>query len=183
VSGEGLPANSPAAVARALDTTVYCDARKAAILRCQNDPELHAMLSTDPVASRVHLVPLGTVSSDRLKDYVARYKGTFSHAIAFRPTGWTFTPAAGSDTLPAIASVIKKTQAKTYTHADLRPMRNSTAALQLYGVPYSEHSSFFELSCFALSLDWVRIIATVNGALWVVICCRHTYLFLLVRSG
>ena len=44
----------------------------------------------------------------------------------------------------------------------LRPMRNSTPTHQLFGVPYSEHSSFFELTCFALSLDWGRIIATVN---------------------
>ena len=29
-------------------------------------------------------------------------------------------------------------------------------------MPYSEHSSFFELTCFALSLDWGRMIATVN---------------------
>ena len=32
----------------------------------------------------------------------------------------------------------------------------------LYGVPYSEHSSFFELTAFALSCDWVKMIATVN---------------------
>lgn len=32
------------------------------------------------------------------------------------------------------------------------------------GVPYSEHSSFFELTCFALSLPGpdLRMIATVN---------------------
>ena len=32
------------------------------------------------------------------------------------------------------------------------------------GVPYSEHSSFFELSCFALSMPGpdLRMIATVN---------------------
>ena len=41
-------------------------------------------------------------------------------------------------------------------------MKNSTQALQVYGVPYSEHSSFFELTCFALSLDWGKMIATVN---------------------
>lgn len=41
-------------------------------------------------------------------------------------------------------------------------MKNSHAGLLLYGVPYSEHSSFFELTCFALSLDWGRMIATVN---------------------
>ena len=41
-------------------------------------------------------------------------------------------------------------------------MKNSNGALLLYGVPYSEHSSFVELTCFALSLDWGRMIATVN---------------------
>ena len=41
-------------------------------------------------------------------------------------------------------------------------MKASTSALFLYGVPYSEHSSFFELTCFALSFDWGRMIATVN---------------------
>jgi DNA cross-link repair 1A protein len=32
----------------------------------------------------------------------------------------------------------------------------------MYGVPYSEHSSFFELTCFAMSCDWAKMIATVN---------------------
>lgn len=41
-------------------------------------------------------------------------------------------------------------------------MRNSTFTHELYGVPYSEHSSFYELTCFTLSVDWGRIIATVN---------------------
>jgi DNA cross-link repair 1A protein len=41
-------------------------------------------------------------------------------------------------------------------------MRNSTDQFKLYGVPYSEHSSFFELTCFALSIDAVKFIATVN---------------------
>lgn len=41
-------------------------------------------------------------------------------------------------------------------------MKNSTANCMCFGVPYSEHSSFFELSCFALSLNWAKMIATVN---------------------
>lgn len=41
-------------------------------------------------------------------------------------------------------------------------MRGATQKLTLYGVPYSEHSSFFELTSFALSIEWVKMIATVN---------------------
>jgi len=77
------------AIAQALQTKVYCDARKSAILRCQADAELDALLTSNPLQAQVHLVPLGVVSSDKLKPYVERYKGHFTRAVAFRPTGWT----------------------------------------------------------------------------------------------
>ncbi|KAH9008892.1 hypothetical protein EDB84DRAFT_52141 [Lactarius hengduanensis] len=40
--------------------------------------------------------------------------------------------------------------------------RTSTVRAQLFGVSYSEHSPFFELTCFVLSLDWAHIVPTVN---------------------
>ncbi|KAF7795044.1 hypothetical protein EIP86_006188 [Pleurotus ostreatoroseus] len=150
------------AIAKALKTKVYSDPRKTAILRCESDPELDALLTSDPLEAGVHLLPLGTIASDRLKLYMERYTGKFDKVVGFRPTGWTFTAPAGTETLPSISSVISRAQSRTFTHANLSPMKNSTASLLLYGVPYSEHSSFFELTCFALSLDWVRMIATVN---------------------
>ena len=64
--------------------------------------------------------------------------------------------------MPPVSSVIARSQQRTFTSANLSPFKNSTATLQVYGVPYSEHSSFFELTCFALSFDWGRMIATVN---------------------
>ncbi len=77
------------AIAKALQTKVYCDSRKTAILRCEADPELHDLLTTDPLNAGVHLVPLGVVASDKLKVYLERWKGRFSKIIGFRPTGWT----------------------------------------------------------------------------------------------
>ncbi|KAH9930298.1 DNA repair metallo-beta-lactamase-domain-containing protein [Fomitopsis serialis] len=150
------------AIARALQTKVFCDSRKAAILRCQADPELHELLTKDPLEGGVHLVPLGVIASDRLKEYVERFKGHYSRAVGFRPTGWTFTAPTGSDMLPSVQTIISRSQSRTFTYAQMNPMKNSTPALQVYGVPYSEHSSFFELTCFALSLDWGKMIATVN---------------------
>lgn len=73
-----------------------------------------------------------------------------------------YTPPSGSDLSPPIASVISRGQSRSFSYADLKPMQKSTHAVQLYGVPYSEHSSFFELTCFAMSCDWVKMIATVN---------------------
>ncbi|KZT07260.1 DRMBL-domain-containing protein [Laetiporus sulphureus 93-53] len=150
------------AIARTLQTKVYCDSRKAAILRCQSDPELHELLTKDPLEGGVHLVPLGVIASDRLKEYVGRFKGHYSRAVGFRPTGWTYSAPAGTDLMPAVSTIISRSQSRAFTHAQLNPTKNSSAALQVYGVPYSEHSSFFELTCFALSLDWAKMIATVN---------------------
>ncbi|KAH9944972.1 DRMBL-domain-containing protein [Epithele typhae] len=150
------------AIAKALETKIYCDSRKAAILRCESDPDLESMLTTDPMRAGVHLVPLAVIASDRLEQYMERWKGVYTKVIGFRPTGWTFSAPSGTDTLPAISTVLARAQSRTFTHVNLQPQRNSSATLQIYGVPYSEHSSFFELTCFALSLDWGRMIATVN---------------------
>ncbi|KAF4593193.1 hypothetical protein EYR38_008905 [Pleurotus pulmonarius] len=150
------------AIANALKTKVYCDKRKTAILMCQDDPTLHGLLTSNPLDARVHLVPLGVVSSDKLKGYVERYKKSFSKAVGFRPTGWTYTQPAGTDMSPSIDTIISRSQSRSFTYSDLHPVRNSTAALQVYPVPYSEHSSFFELTCFAMSFEWGRMIATVN---------------------
>ncbi|KAH9479471.1 DNA cross-link repair protein pso2/snm1 [Psilocybe cubensis] len=150
------------AIARALDTKIYCDARKAAILRCQDDPELHSMLTSDPTKGFVHLVPLGSITSDQLKLYLDRFKDVYDRIIGFRPTGWTYTQAAGTNQSPSIQSILAASAGQSFTYANLQVSPKSTPNLSLYPVPYSEHSSFYELTCFAMSFTWVKMIATVN---------------------
>ena len=77
------------AIAHALPSKVYCDARKAALLRCEADDELNGLLTSDPLAADVHLLPLAMITSDKLKTYLQKYKGRFDKAVGFRPTGWT----------------------------------------------------------------------------------------------
>lgn len=72
-----------------------------------------------------------------------------------------YTPPSGADTF-SLQNIIQRDQKRQYNWSNLRPMRNSTSTAMIYGVPYSEHSSFFELTCFALSMSYVRMIATVN---------------------
>ncbi|KAH9008835.1 DRMBL-domain-containing protein [Lactarius hengduanensis] len=129
------------AIAKALDSKIYCDQRKAAILRCQSDPELHRMLTADPFSAN---------------EYMGRWNGHWTkapnHAI---PPRHSYSPPAGTSSTPSVGSTLARPPHREFTHADPGPRA-------LFGVPYSEHSSFFELTCFALSLDWARIVPTVN---------------------
>ena len=73
-----------------------------------------------------------------------------------------FSPPSGARLVTDISSILTKAQQGQFTWQDLRQMKGSDINLQVYAVPYSEHSSFFELTCFALSIQWEKMIATVN---------------------
>jgi DNA cross-link repair 1A protein len=73
-----------------------------------------------------------------------------------------FSPPGGAGLVTDISSIITKAQRGRFTWQDLKQMKGSDMNLQVYAVPYSEHSSFFELTCFALSIEWEKMIATVN---------------------
>ncbi|KAF9069759.1 DNA repair metallo-beta-lactamase-domain-containing protein [Rhodocollybia butyracea] len=172
------------AIAESVHSKIFCDSRKSALLRCQDDPDLHALITRNPSEAQVHIVPLGNVTLDKLKEYVdavnKKGKIPWTRVVGFRPTGWTYSPPTGSDL--SISSptdtLISRAKRTTFTYSDLHLGRGSAsfstsskpgslsstgqAQVQVYPVPYSEHSSFFELTCFALSLEWGKMIATVN---------------------
>lgn len=65
--------------------------------------------------------------------------------IGLRPTGWTYKPTGNEDKNPTVPKIIANAQRRDYSPAFLMPQRDSTDRCQAYGVPYSEHSSMFEL--------------------------------------
>lgn len=73
-----------------------------------------------------------------------------------------FSPSGGAGLVTDISSMLINAQRRQFTWEDLKQMKGSDVNLQVYAVPYSEHSSFFELTCFALSVEWEKMIATVN---------------------
>jgi DNA cross-link repair 1A protein len=71
---------------------------------------------------------MSSLKVERLDEHLKIYREQYGAVLAFRPTGWTYSEKIGE-------------------HLDLiKP--TSRGKITIYGVPYSEHSSFTELREF-----------------------------------
>ncbi|KAH1627134.1 DNA cross-link repair protein PSO2/SNM1 [Aspergillus fumigatus] len=151
-------------IARALKSKIYATPAKKRVCECLEDPELSSLLTDNPAEAQVHMQTLFEIRAETLADYLDSMKPHFSRVVGFRPTGWTYRPPTGR-TLdnPPVSTVLHSPQWKTpFSARDLTPQRGSTRESACYGVPYSEHSSFRELTMFCCALRIGRIIPTVN---------------------
>ncbi|KIW23007.1 uncharacterized protein PV07_11242 [Cladophialophora immunda] len=151
-------------IAKALDSKIYAPPSKMRICLCLEDPELNARLTKNPLEAQVHMQTLMEIRAETLRDYLMTYKGHFARVVGFRPTGWSYRPPTSRFTEnPAVSTVLHSDGWKTrYTMRDLAPQRGSTRESNCFGVPYSEHSSFRELTMFCCALRINRIVPTVN---------------------
>ncbi|EED13657.1 DNA repair protein Pso2/Snm1, putative [Talaromyces stipitatus ATCC 10500] len=151
-------------IARALKCKIYAPPQKQRVCACLEDPELSSLLTDNPLEAQIHMQILFEIRAETLSDYLQSFKGHFSRVVGFRPTGWTYRPPGGRllDN-PPVANVLYSSNWKTpFSVSDLVPQRGSTKESSCFGVPYSEHSSFRELTMFCCALRIGRIIPTVN---------------------
>ena len=156
-----------------------------------DEPLLRALLTRDPSKAQVHVTGLWGVNYESLTGHlrILREKEgvDFGRVVAFRPTGWSYrpsstnpndltslsttstTPSTEADFFPRLLSRNlgnTPSNGRGYSHltsGSFLPTRDSTPQVQIFGIPYSEHSSFLELSAFCLGLhSWGRIVPTVN---------------------
>ena len=104
------------------------------------------------------------IRADTLSEYLDGLKPAFSRVVGFRPTGWSYRAPAGRMLAnPPVPTVLRGEHWQSpFTVEDLQPQRGSTRESACYGVPYSEHSSFKELTMFCCALRIGRVIPTVN---------------------
>ena len=151
-------------IARALNSKIYAPQAKQRICAALEDPELNARLTSDPRAAQVHMTPLFEIRAETLCEYLEGYSDRFSRAVGFRPSGWNYRPPGSRFTdSPAVGAVLYSDNWKSsYSMRELVPQRGSTSKVSSFGVPYSEHSSFRELTLFCCALRIEKIIPTVN---------------------
>jgi len=151
-------------IAKALDSKIYAPPGKQRICAALEDPELNARLTSDPRKAQVHMTPLFEIRAETLGDYLTEYRDRFSRAVGFRPSGWNYRPPGSRFTeSPAVGTVLYSENWKSgYSMRNLAPQRGSTSRASCFGVPYSEHSSFRELTMFCCALRIDKIVPTVN---------------------
>ncbi|KAI0196861.1 DRMBL-domain-containing protein [Astrocystis sublimbata] len=161
------------AIAQALGTKIFASAHKIKITSQLGDPELTALMTTDPLEAQVHMQMLMELRAETLQDYLNSYKPHFSRIVGFRPSGWNFrspsttarnnVPASASPGTVATTSILhSEAWRPRFGVDDFVAQRGSTKEAMCFGVPYSEHSSFRELALFLMTLRIEKVVPTVN---------------------
>lgn len=161
------------AIAQALNTKIFASASKIKICSQLGDPELTALMTSNPYEAQVHMQMLMEIRAETLKDYLDSYKPHFTRIVGFRPSGWNFrspattaaqsVPASASPgTVPTTAILHGEAWRTRFGTRDFVAQRGSTREAMCFGVPYSEHSSFRELALFLMTLRIEKVVPTVN---------------------
>ncbi|KAJ5475344.1 DNA cross-link repair protein pso2/snm1 [Penicillium diatomitis] len=147
-------------IAKALGSKIFANPYKQRICACLEDPELTALLTSDPREAQVHMQTLFEIRADTLADYLDTLKPDFTRVVGFRPTGWSYRPPAGRmlDNPPS------RRFSAANTGGPLSPRKTCLHSAEARAkVPVlAEHSSFRELTMFCCALRIGRIIPTVN---------------------
>ncbi|XP_031246643.1 DNA cross-link repair 1A protein isoform X2 [Mastomys coucha] len=129
------------AIADVLGSKVGMSQEKYKTLQCLNIPEISSLITTDMCSCLVHLLPMMQINFKGLQNHLKKCGGKYDQILAFRPTGWTHSNSITST-------------------ADITPQTKGN--ISIYGIPYSEHSSYLEMKRFVQWLKPQKIIPTVN---------------------
>eukprot|EP01117_Protostelium_nocturnum_P011392 TRINITY_DN4131_c0_g1_i6.p1 TRINITY_DN4131_c0_g1~~TRINITY_DN4131_c0_g1_i6.p1 ORF type:complete len:781 (-),score=370.54 TRINITY_DN4131_c0_g1_i6:7-2205(-) len=117
-------------IAQEFKIKAFVTDEKYQLLSCYlSKEELDKWITTDPSQTNLHVVSMAFLNFKRMWELHQQFKNKYTKVIGFQPTGWAFGKT--------IQSITKKT----------------SGALELYGVPYSEHSNYNELREF---VDFVK---------------------------
>ncbi|KAH7354794.1 DNA repair metallo-beta-lactamase-domain-containing protein [Rhexocercosporidium sp. MPI-PUGE-AT-0058] len=151
-------------IARALDCKIWAPPGKMKICAALEDEELSSRLTSDPREAQIHMQMLMEIRPETLQDYLNGYKPHFSRIVGFRPSGWNYRPPNSRFTAsPSIPTILHSPSWRScFSMTELTPQRGSTREASCFGVPYSEHSSFRELTMFVCALRIEKVVPTVN---------------------
>eukprot|EP00930_Biecheleria_cincta_P083673 TRINITY_DN73202_c0_g1_i1.p1 TRINITY_DN73202_c0_g1~~TRINITY_DN73202_c0_g1_i1.p1 ORF type:complete len:503 (+),score=52.86 TRINITY_DN73202_c0_g1_i1:161-1669(+) len=139
------------AVAEALDSPVYIEARRWSVVQLAGWGGMlltsgKPLWATKKDGCRVWMTSMGSLGHDALKRILDTSNGEFEAVVGLRPTGWCWSPRAMSP-----------------GSSGCRVWAKNDDCTRIYSVPYSEHSSYTELCALVKVLRPEMLIPTVNA--------------------
>ncbi|KAI7796624.1 DNA cross-link repair 1A protein [Triplophysa rosa] len=132
------------AVSEVLGSKVCLSRDKYNTMCCLESEQIGRRITTDWQTAQVHVLPMMQLNFKNLRTHLKKFSRKYDQLVAFKPTGWTFN--------------------QTVRVEDIQPQTQGN--ISIYGIPYSEHSSYLELKRFVQWLRPKKIIPTVNVGSW-----------------
>nr|XP_033797243.1 DNA cross-link repair 1A protein [Geotrypetes seraphini] len=132
------------AIAEVLGCKVSMSQDKYKTLQCLESERVQSLITTDWNSTGLHVLPMMQINVKGLLNHLIKFS-RYDRILAFKPTGWTY-----SDRFKSVA--------------DIRPEIRGN--ITVYGIPYSEHSSYLEMKRFVQWLRPQKIIPTVGVGSW-----------------
>ncbi|XP_039565314.1 DNA cross-link repair 1A protein isoform X2 [Passer montanus] len=133
------------AIAEVLGSKASMSRDKYKTLQCLESAAVNSLISVDWKGTLLHVLPMMQINFKGLQDHLNKFSENFDQILAFKPTGWTY-----SDSCLSLEDIKPQTRGK----------------ITIYGIPYSEHSSYLEMKRFVQWLKPQKIIPTVNVGDW-----------------
>ncbi|XP_010182241.1 PREDICTED: DNA cross-link repair 1A protein [Mesitornis unicolor] len=133
------------AIAEVLGSKASMSRDKYKILQCLESAAVNSLISVDWNGTLLHVLPMMQINFKALQDHLNKFSQNFDQVLAFKPTGWTYSNSCRS-------------------LVDIKPQKRGK--ITIYGIPYSEHSSYLEMKRFVQWLKPQKIIPTVNVGDW-----------------
>ncbi|XP_074882540.1 DNA cross-link repair 1A protein isoform X1 [Buteo buteo] len=133
------------AIAEVLGSKASMSRDKYKTLQCLESAAVNSLISVDWDGTLLHVLPMMKINFKALQDHLNKFSENFDQVLAFKPTGWTY-----SDSCLSLVDIKPQTRGK----------------ITIYGIPYSEHSSYLEMKRFVQWLKPQKIIPTVNVGDW-----------------
>ncbi|KAM6130089.1 DNA cross-link repair 1A protein [Phoenicopterus ruber ruber] len=133
------------AIAEVLGSKASMSRDKYKTLQCLESAVVNSLISMDWDGTLLHVLPMMQINFKGLQDHLSKFSENFDQVLAFKPTGWTY-----SDSCLSLVDIKPQTRGK----------------ITIYGIPYSEHSSYLEMKRFVQWLKPQKIIPTVNVGDW-----------------
>ncbi|XP_019358396.1 PREDICTED: DNA cross-link repair 1A protein isoform X2 [Gavialis gangeticus] len=133
------------AIAEVLGSKASMSRDKYKTLCCLESAAVNSIITMNWNDTLLHVLPMMQINFKGLQNHLDKFSENFDQILAFKPTGWTYSDSC-------------------HSLVEIRPQIRGR--IVIYGIPYSEHSSYTEMKRFVQWLKPQKIIPTVNIGDW-----------------